>query len=219
MVIKPVAPSKYPPAAMAVRAGGEVSVSVQIDSDGKVISANGFSGHPLLRQVSETAARDWLFSKTSPGGAPRSTILFFQYRIGEYKMIEKSEKETEQVVGFNFLSPFVTEIRGDTLMPRLLLLSRTKDTINPEYCETHKELMEVELQRVSCDSRREWAELSSPSNEYRKVEEEEFPNTRLEFSFDCRSDGIEKAEVHFCRTCRLKREQWFQINKQQWLTN
>lgn len=54
----------YPPAAKAVRAAGEVSVQVAIDEKGNVTSANAVSGHPLLRQAAENAARASKFNPT-----------------------------------------------------------------------------------------------------------------------------------------------------------
>ncbi len=54
----------YPAAAKAVRAGGTVNVQVTIDEQGNVIAASAVSGHPLLRQASETAARAAKFKGT-----------------------------------------------------------------------------------------------------------------------------------------------------------
>ncbi len=54
----------YPAAAKAVGASGAVNVQVVIDEDGNVISANSVSGHPLLRDSSEKAARESKFSPT-----------------------------------------------------------------------------------------------------------------------------------------------------------
>ena len=58
----------YPAAAKAVRAGGPVSVQVTIDENGSVISASATSGHPLLRQAAESAARGARFSPTTLSG-------------------------------------------------------------------------------------------------------------------------------------------------------
>lgn len=58
----------YPPAALAVRASGQVSVQVLIDESGDVISANAVSGHPLLRQSATQAARASKFSPTLLSG-------------------------------------------------------------------------------------------------------------------------------------------------------
>ena len=55
---------KYPAAAQAVRAFGEVSVSVKIDGQGKVIEAYSVSGHPLLRQLSVDSAKEFLFESS-----------------------------------------------------------------------------------------------------------------------------------------------------------
>jgi outer membrane biosynthesis protein TonB len=54
----------YPVAAKAVKASGSVSIQVLIDEEGNVVSANATSGHPLLRAVSEKAAREAKFFPT-----------------------------------------------------------------------------------------------------------------------------------------------------------
>ncbi|MGI8494789.1 MAG: energy transducer TonB, partial [Pyrinomonadaceae bacterium] len=53
--------------AKAVHASGAVNVQVTIDENGSVTSARAVSGHPLLRQVSEQAARASKFSSTFLG--------------------------------------------------------------------------------------------------------------------------------------------------------
>ena len=47
----------YPAAAKAMRAGGRVTVQITVDESGNVLSAKAMSGHPLLRQSAEAAAR------------------------------------------------------------------------------------------------------------------------------------------------------------------
>ena len=56
---KPISLPKppYPPAARAVRASGEVIVSIKIDRNGKVTEASADNGHPLLKKTAEAAAR------------------------------------------------------------------------------------------------------------------------------------------------------------------
>lgn len=71
----------YPPAARAVRAGGDVAVVVQIGIDGKVLTAKAVSGHPLLRRVSEIAAEKFVFT---PGGEAQ-TVLTFVFMPSEYE--------------------------------------------------------------------------------------------------------------------------------------
>jgi TonB family protein len=58
----------YPAAAMAVRAGGAVSVQILIDEEGNVVTATATSGHPLLRAASEKAALGAKFSPTTLSG-------------------------------------------------------------------------------------------------------------------------------------------------------
>jgi protein TonB len=60
----------YPAAAKAVRASGAVNVSVSIDEAGNVVSASAVSGHPLLKQAAEAAARASKFTPTVLSGQP-----------------------------------------------------------------------------------------------------------------------------------------------------
>lgn len=60
----------YSAAAKAVHASGQVSVKVVIDENGKVVSANAVSGHPLLKASAESAARNARFSPTLLSGSP-----------------------------------------------------------------------------------------------------------------------------------------------------
>jgi TonB family protein len=52
----------YPSAARALRASGRVTVQVLVDQTGNVSSAKAMSGHPLLRQAAEAAARQSSFN-------------------------------------------------------------------------------------------------------------------------------------------------------------
>ena len=58
----------YPPAARAVHASGAVNVQVLIDENGNVISASAVSGHPLLKQAAEQAARASKFAPMQLSG-------------------------------------------------------------------------------------------------------------------------------------------------------
>jgi protein TonB len=71
----------YPAAAKAVRASGSVNVSVSIDVNGNVTSANAVSGHPLLRQAAETAARQSKFTPTILSGqaVPVTGIIVYNF--------------------------------------------------------------------------------------------------------------------------------------------
>ncbi|MEO6656279.1 MAG: TonB family protein, partial [Pyrinomonadaceae bacterium] len=60
----------YSAAAKAVRASGKVDVQVLIDENGKVLSANAVSGHPLLRSAAEQAARNAKFTATYLSNVP-----------------------------------------------------------------------------------------------------------------------------------------------------
>lgn len=71
----------YPAAAKAIRVGGDVNVQVTIDEKGNVISANAVSGHALLKQVSEQAARSAKFSPTTIGTQPVKVTGLIIYKF------------------------------------------------------------------------------------------------------------------------------------------
>lgn len=79
---------KYPVTAQAVRAAGTVIVNVKIDKEGKVISAVAESGHPLLRKVSEIAAKQWFFS-TASNTKEREVKISFLIRQGDRNKKDK----------------------------------------------------------------------------------------------------------------------------------
>ncbi len=71
----------YPAAARAVRASGAVNVQVTISESGSVVSANAVSGHPLLRQAAEQAARGARFAPTLLSGQPVSVTGVIVYNF------------------------------------------------------------------------------------------------------------------------------------------
>ncbi len=93
LAIKKVAPP-YPPIARAARAEGKVEVQVTISEQGKVIEAVVVSGHPLLREVSVDAAKQWVFKPTELSGVPVKVqgILTFNFTL-----VEDDSKEPEIV--------------------------------------------------------------------------------------------------------------------------
>jgi len=78
VVVKRYIPS-YPESARAYGAAGSVEVRVNIDEQGRVVSAKAVGGHPLLRLVAEAAARQWRYTPAQRGGQPvraEATIVF-----------------------------------------------------------------------------------------------------------------------------------------------
>lgn len=71
----------YPLAAQSIRASGDVSVQVTIDESGRVISAKAVSGHPLLKAVSETAARNARFNPTLLSNQPVKVTGIIIYKF------------------------------------------------------------------------------------------------------------------------------------------
>jgi len=73
----------YPAIARAARASGPVQVMVTISEEGQVINATAVSGHPLLREASVQAARQWVFSPTLLSKQPVKIqgILTFNFTL------------------------------------------------------------------------------------------------------------------------------------------
>jgi len=70
---------KYPAAARAVKASGSVRVEVLIGEDGKMLSAEPVSGHPLLRTASRLAACGARFMPTTLSGTPVKVRGYITY--------------------------------------------------------------------------------------------------------------------------------------------
>jgi TonB family protein len=60
----------YPPAAKAAGITGTVVVRVLVDESGDVLTAEATSGHVLLREAAEAAAREARFTPTRLSGQP-----------------------------------------------------------------------------------------------------------------------------------------------------
>jgi hypothetical protein len=90
-VIKYVEPI-YPPTATAVGATGEVVVAIKVGKDGKVISAQWISGHPLLRAVSQNAAKNWTFSVDENVPEREGKLVFAFTRCNENRKDNKFRK-------------------------------------------------------------------------------------------------------------------------------
>ena len=81
-VVKEFVVPPYPPTAQAVRAEGDVQIAVEVDGDGKVISASAISGHKLLTETAKQVALKWTFS---PGTGGRFLTLRFRFRLSNSK--------------------------------------------------------------------------------------------------------------------------------------
>jgi TonB family protein len=74
---------RYPVKARMYNAAGEVRVQVDISETGRVTSARAISGHPLLRDAAEIAARKWIFKPTTIDSVPVTTriVLNFDFNV------------------------------------------------------------------------------------------------------------------------------------------
>ena len=78
-VVLAVAPSTYPPIALAAGAHGEVIIDVQVNAAGDVVAAKSISGHPLLKKICEEAATKWKFSSLVGSTKERTVQLSFGF--------------------------------------------------------------------------------------------------------------------------------------------
>jgi TonB family protein len=76
---------QYPPLAKAARVQGAVVVGIVIGEDGSVEAAQEMAGHPLLRDATEQAARQWRFSRLDvhSGTEKVQSTLTFQFSIAK----------------------------------------------------------------------------------------------------------------------------------------
>ena len=72
---------EYPAAARAVKASGAVNIQVTINEQGDIVSATAVSGHPLLRQAAEEAARKAKFAPILLQGVPVSVTGVLVYNF------------------------------------------------------------------------------------------------------------------------------------------
>jgi len=82
LALRKVTPT-YPAIARTARASGAVQVQVMISEEGRVISAEVVSGHPLLREAALQAAKQWTFKPTELSGVPVKVqgILTFNFAL------------------------------------------------------------------------------------------------------------------------------------------
>jgi len=94
---------KYHPIARAACVQGTVAVLVEVDPKGVVTGTDVLYGHPLLRKVAESTAREWTFD-TSTESAQRREVLRFVYSILPFEVPEKKLKPV-------WITPTQVEIR------------------------------------------------------------------------------------------------------------
>lgn len=80
-VIRLLPKPAYPPAAIAVRAAGPVSVRILVDDSGAVFSSEAVTGHPLLRASATQAACEAKFHPTVLDGKPMKMTGIITYNF------------------------------------------------------------------------------------------------------------------------------------------
>lgn len=95
----------YPPAARAVNASGEVEVQIVVSRSGNVIATCAISGHPLLRESAQDAAKQWRF-KENFGYKHRQKRKYIlssiTFRFDSDTSNEQQPKEAKSVLHLRF---------------------------------------------------------------------------------------------------------------------
>jgi hypothetical protein len=189
---------------------GEVKVAITVDPAGDVRSAEVSSGPLPLWEISREAALKWKFVKTPQSNDLRAFSITFLFGSGRIKTVEEGEMEVERRASSSFPSEFKAEIRLDWIIPKLLLLHRENGMVPVKTCELHNDVMKLDV--VPAGNDRSVFEEDSFDADYSDAEFL-FPNANEFFYKDNLYYEVKKAEVLYCRTCRLKREQWIREHK------
>jgi len=138
----------YPPLAKVAWVHGKVSVEVVVDEDGRVISANSKSGHPLLRSAAETAASCWTFCPAVARSRPAKVtgILVFKFQIKDSEIEEikaRLKDDPKDTHRYSELAhAYVTQERYD----EAIALYEQAISSDPAGSEWHYDLGQVYLE-------------------------------------------------------------------------
>lgn len=138
----------YPPLAKAAKISGSVVVEVTIDEEGSVNAARAISGHPLLKDSSVAAAREWKFSETRLQGEPSRVIgtITFNFLLEDSKEIEDLKAEVaanpESAEAHFKLGEAYINFNDGTPAQALDSLKRATQ-IKPDYADAYLKLGEA----------------------------------------------------------------------------
>ncbi|MBS1809943.1 MAG: TonB family protein [Acidobacteria bacterium] len=137
----------YPAAAKAAGVEGPVQVTVTVNENGEVTTAQAVSGHPLLREAATEAGRQWKFKQTELNGkaVPVQGTLTFNFTLADGPNKEAREKGLAEVKARQILTE---DIRMDLGGQDVHFFS------NKKY-ETKKEsLGKQNIEGIECDGTR-----------------------------------------------------------------
>lgn len=100
-------PPGYPPIALAVDIGGEVTVEATINLQGDVTATKTIAGHKLLSPAAERAASRWKFNQLEQGVNERTVRLYFKFRL-----VPRNGVQSDIVI--IFWPPYRVEVSGVT---------------------------------------------------------------------------------------------------------
>jgi TonB family protein len=76
--------AEYPAVARHALIEGEVQVTVNIAADGRVTSAHGASGHPLLQRAAEENVLKWIFAP-SPTSQEVTEVISYSFKLDKQR--------------------------------------------------------------------------------------------------------------------------------------
>jgi TonB family protein len=97
---------------------GKVVVEVKIDAKGKVTNAKRVSGHPILGDACESAAKRWQFAEAADSKAIRTLSLTFSFTVRKDNPASPEEDDDALIT---FTPPYQIEVSK-------YFLVRTSDT-------------------------------------------------------------------------------------------
>lgn len=211
-VLKVKAP-EYPAIAHAAHASGSVIVEVEVDSAGNVNSARATSGHPLLRGVAVSAAREWKFA----AGAS-NTHFNLQFDFVDPDLVSVSTDPSRCRDGFVKIDPYHLKILGYRKVAAASVADQVPKELLDTACPIHHQLLRRDRVPIEYG-------LVGFQPGYFEAEKSLFPNANtvslggcvIETTLDaCSGREIqlspEYADVLYCPACRRAAERWSKLH-------
>ena len=130
---------EFPAAAKAAKASGAVNVQILIDEAGNVVEANAVSGHPLLRQAAEDAARQARFAQTMLENQPVKVSGVIVYNFGG-SAVKINDLEKNKFFGLGLKFSFVEESINSRENGDLKLIVNKFSIEFPQFADNFKTL-------------------------------------------------------------------------------
>jgi TonB family protein len=200
----------YPPIALAANVQGEVIVSVGVNAQGDVITAQVLEGHVLLRKVAESAALKWKFNSLSEKSGTRSGNITISFKFNHEEAVVAKDD-------FTFTPPDRLEI-----IHKIPTITPIQGWIFGETCPLHGDGMRLGLANILYGLPE--AEIGYPNDlahlwqkirqkirrrfSYHEAARKYFPESNFWVGGGCVVGVEKKAETLYCQSCRNAELNW-----------